>query len=91
MHHIDISEIHSVPNLVRVAEEVQKPGTPCILKQEEGEIVLISPVKPAKMTRANGRVLTHDDPLWRLVGSAKDAKPTDASRKYEYLAKATDQ
>ncbi len=35
-----------------------------------------------------GRPLTFDDPLWELVGSATEAEPTDASRKYEYLAEA---
>jgi excisionase family DNA binding protein len=35
-----------------------------------------------------GRPMTFDDPLWELVGSATDAQPTDASKKYEYLAEA---
>ena len=34
------------------------------------------------------RPLTYDDPLWQLVGSVTDAEPTDASKKYEYLADA---
>lgn len=35
--------------------------------------------------RGNGKPLTFDDPLWQLVGSATDAAPSDASRKYAYL------
>ncbi len=35
-----------------------------------------------------GKPLTFQDPLWELVGSATDAEPTDASKKYEYLAEA---
>ena len=43
------------------------------------------PAKPAKRAPA-GRALTREDPLWKLVGSATSAEPTDSSRKYEYLA-----
>src|SRR5690242_16911405 len=50
----------------------------------------ISPVEPKQEQPASaqpkGRPLTFDDPLWELVGSATDAEPTDASKKYEYLA-----
>jgi hypothetical protein len=35
-----------------------------------------------------GRPLTFEDPLWELVGSATEADPTDASKKYQYLGEA---
>jgi excisionase family DNA binding protein len=37
---------------------------------------------------AAGRPMTLDDPLFKLIGSATDAAPTDSSKKYEYLADA---
>ncbi|MBI4311929.1 MAG: helix-turn-helix domain-containing protein [Chloroflexi bacterium] len=37
-------------------------------------------------SRRRTQPLTSDDPLWKLVGSATDAPPTDSSRKYDYLA-----
>lgn len=40
----------------------------------------------AARARRAGRTLTYDDPLWKLVGAASDARPTDASKKHEYLA-----
>ena len=50
----------------------------------------IRPVEPkdqkAETGLPKGRPLTFEDPLWELVGSANDAEPTDASKKYEYLA-----
>lgn len=38
--------------------------------------------------RVKGRPMTFDDPLFKLIGSATDAPPTDSSRKYEYLVDA---
>jgi excisionase family DNA binding protein len=53
---------------------------------------LIRPIEPQLVQQESssprGRPLTFDDPLWEIVGSATDAEPTDASKKYEYLAEA---
>jgi len=50
---------------------------------------LLTPVAPqTKRPLPTGRVLTYDDPLWQLVGSATDARPSDAAKKHEYLADA---
>jgi excisionase family DNA binding protein len=53
---------------------------------------VITPVEPRKRKSRKripaGRPLTFDDPMWALVGSATSAAPTDASKKYEYLADA---
>src|SRR5688572_25932365 len=47
----------------------------------------VAPKHPGGQKRVRtGRPLTYDHPLWKLVGSATDAPPTDASKKYEYLA-----
>ncbi len=51
---------------------------------------LPKPIEPksTKQTSIKGKPLTFDDPLWKLVGSATDAQPTDSSKKHEYLAEA---
>lgn len=53
----------------------------------------IKPVTPAKRHPGSpaprGRALRYDDPLWRLVGSVTDARPTDSTKKYQYLAEAS--
>ncbi|MBM2826191.1 MAG: hypothetical protein HW403_255 [Dehalococcoidia bacterium] len=87
--HIDISEIHSIPDLVRIAEEVQKTGEPRILKRDQEDIAQITPVKPAGKRRVRGGVLTKDDPLFRLIGIAKSGIPGGISgKKHEYLGRA---
>jgi len=52
----------------------------------------ITPVEPREgepgPVLPRGKALSSGDPLWELVGSATDAEPTDASKKYEYLAEA---
>ncbi len=52
----------------------------------------ITPVEPREVEPGpvlpTGKPLSSEDPLWELVGSATDAEPTDASKKYEYLAEA---
>lgn len=85
---IDISELHSITDLVKIAEEVQKTGEPCILKRDEEEIAQIAPVKPAKKKRLRGKPITKDDPIYKLLGTMPSDEPTDASRKHEYLAEA---
>ncbi len=55
----------------------------------EGMLTPVEPGEPkTKRRRPGGRPLTYDDPIWKLVGSASDAAPTDASKKHEYLADA---
>lgn len=68
---------------VRVGRQVR------ISKQAVNKIA--KPIKPKAVKKQpwiKGKPLTFDDPLWRLVGSAIDAEPTDSSKKYEYLADA---
>lgn len=52
----------------------------------------VTPIEPASPQVRQGRrvlagrALSYDDPLWKLIGSATGARPTDASKKLEYLA-----
>lgn len=59
---------------------------------KQGVNKMVKPIKPKvskKQPLIKGRPLTFDDPLWRLVGAARSAKPTDSSKKHEYLAEAS--
>jgi excisionase family DNA binding protein len=51
---------------------------------------LPKPIEPkaTKQPQSLGKPLTFDDPLWKLVGAATEAQPTDSSKKHEYLAEA---
>lgn len=78
-------DISNIPELLRLADEVRNSGDIHILEKDGEELVEVRPAKPAKKRRVPKGVLTEDDPLWKLFGSARSAEPTDASKKYEYL------
>lgn len=87
MKYTDISEIHNVPELVRIAEEVQASKQPRVLTRDGEELVVVQPaVGTRTVKRARAHVLTADDPLSKLVGALASHEPTDASKKHEYLA-----
>lgn len=80
--HIEISQR---PELLRLADEVGRGDGLVVLTRDGEELLEVRSARfakvPARKRRRTG-VLTHDDPLWRLVGSATEAEPSDASRKY---------
>ena len=83
MQRVDVSNI---PELVRIAEEVQKTNRPRLLGKDKEDLAIIVPISPTKGPGAKGRLFTKDDSLWKLVGSAASEDPTDAAKKHEYLA-----
>ena len=56
---------------------------------------LVTPIEPKASVPTSrpplGRPLSYEDALWKLIGSATDAEPTDAAEKHEYLAEAKTQ
>lgn len=85
---IDINKIRDLTQLIHLVEEVQANQQPRVLTRNGEELVEVTPVRSATK-RHNSGVLTQDDPLSKLVGTAKSDKPTDASEKYKYLAEVT--
>ena len=81
---IDISD---QPDLLRLAHEVRATQQSRVLRGDGENLAILTPARPSGR-RSRRRRLTEDDPLWALVGSATDAKPSDASKKHEYLAEA---
>ena len=80
-------DITNVPELLRIAEEVRASQEPRVLRRDNEDVAILMPARRArKPTR--GRPLIHDDPLWKLLGSAASTEVTDASKKHEYLAEA---
>ena len=78
---IDVSD---QPELRRVAEEVYATQEARVLRSNNEDLAILRPAGKVRAARSR-RVLTKDDPLWELVGSAVDAGPTDASEKHAYL------
>ena len=93
---VDMAEF---PDLLSLAKEVQASQEPCLLRLNDRDIAMLTPVKPSSKKARNvkrrvGRT-GPEDPLWGIIGIADpymspDA-PTDVSEnKYKYLADAYD-
>ena len=91
---IDISDL---PELLKLAEEVQASQTARLLKHGQDDIAVLSPVDPAARPKraapSRAGSASPNDWLLRLADIAGDAVPTDqatdiSSNKYKYLAEA---
>ena len=79
-------EIGAMPDLVRLAEEVQSEGAGRILRRNGEDVAVLLPRKRASRRR---RTTSLDDPLWEIVGIAHSDGPGDvAENKHKYLADA---
>ena len=86
LRHIDIS---SIPELLKLAQEVRKTNEPSILRQENEDVALLSPVPAKKRAKTKARPVTVDDALFRLIGIGKSGIPGGVSgKKHAYLARA---
>ncbi|MEA2638813.1 MAG: hypothetical protein QOF51_207 [Chloroflexota bacterium] len=82
-------DVSAVPELLRIVNEVSESGESLILTSANQELAVLTPVKRARPLRQRKTgIIMPDDALWKLVGAATEAPPTDASRKHEYLAEA---
>jgi hypothetical protein len=81
-------DIGAIPELARLLAERGE----VLLVSSGPQQAIIEDAAPKRRRRRRGvpagRPMTEDDPLWKLVGSATDAPPTDASKIHEYLADA---
>ncbi len=82
-------DITDYPDLVRLVEEMQASQTPRVLRRDDEDVALLTPVKPKRKRSSRARPVTEDDPLFRLIGSGETGVPGGISgKKHEYLAKA---
>jgi hypothetical protein len=83
-------DVAKIPELLRLAQEVQRTRQVRILTRDREELALLGPVKGLKQpARPRARRTGPDDPYWGLVGLASSRGPTDVSAdKYRYLAEA---
>ncbi len=68
-------DISNTPELIRLAEEVQKSNQVTMLTKDGKDVLEVRPPKLARRKRLKGRPTSKDDPLWRIIGIAAD--PTD--------------
>jgi len=82
-------DISSMPELLRIAHEVQRTNEPRILKQDSEDVAVLTPIKPGAKRGSRGKPTSADDPLWDIVGIGQAEEARDvAANKYKYLADA---
>lgn len=86
LKHIDIT---NVPELLRIAEEVQASREPRLLRRDSEDVAILRPVRRASTRRLpRGKPFTQDDPIWNLQGVGRSGL-TDVSANVDtYLAEA---
>ena len=83
---IDVSDS---PELLRLAEEVQRSNRPHLLKRHDEELAMIIPLRPPRRRARPRGTITRDDPLWRIVGTGNSGIPGGISGdKYKYFREA---
>ena len=88
-------DISNTPDLLRLAQEVQRTQQPRVLVTEAEELAVVVPVpsKPKRSRRTKGSA-NPNEWLLRLIDLGTDApadRPTDvSSNKHKYLAEAYD-
>ena len=83
--HIDVS---SIPELVKLAQEVRRTNEPAVLQQEREDLAMLTPIKPVAKRSVRGKPTTADDPLWKLVGLGHSGRGDISANKHKYLAEA---
>lgn len=86
----DTVDISNIPELRKLAEEVQRTRQPRMLRADSGDVAVLMPVRTRSLRAARRKGLTRDDTLWNIVGSIPDhGGPTDVSENVDkYLADA---
>ena len=81
-------DISSIPELLKLVQEVQQTNEPTILRQEGEDVAMLTPLKPVTKRSVRGKPTTADDPLWKLVGIGHSGKGDVSENKHKYLAEA---
>jgi hypothetical protein len=86
---VDISDIHSGPELLRIVEELRETKESQVITHQGEEVAVLRPIrhgKPAARPRRKTGIMT-DHPLWNIVGIGQSAGPGDVSEnKHKYLS-----
>ena len=88
LRHIDISEIHSIPDFVHLAEEVKASKQPRVLTCNGQDLVEVRPPKPLRRSRGERGVLAADDPLFSIIGIGRSGLGDVSANTDKYLADA---
>ena len=82
-------EIGNIPEVLRLAEEVQKSKQPCLLKRQGEQVAVIMPIAPVRTRPRRTGIISRDDPFVRMAGTGDSGIIGGISgRKYDYFRKA---
>ncbi len=89
-------DIAASPDLLRLAQEVERTGVGRLLKRGDQDIAVLTPVQPPAARpkgprRRASSTAAERDSILNIIGIGESAVPTDiAHHKDEYLAEAYD-
>ncbi len=88
-------DVTASPELLRLAEEVQRSGVGRVLRRGDHDIAVITPIERAgnqeESARPSEAARAEHDCILNIIGIGESAEPTDiAHHKREYLADAYD-
>ena len=83
--HIDVS---SIPELLKLAQEVRRTNEPAVLQQEREDLAMLTPIKPVAKRSVRGKPTSVGDPLWKLVGIGHSGRGDISENKHKYLTEA---
>lgn len=79
-------DVRESPELLALAEDVKRTGTPRVLRVGAVELARIVPAE-TRPRRSRGRRTNASDPIWNIVGMADSGAPSNVSEHVdEYLA-----
>ena len=85
------TDISNAPELLRLADEVTRSGSPRLLTSGNRPLAVLAPVESSITPRRRRRASTGlpRDSILDIIGIAESAEPTDISQhKHRYLAEA---
>lgn len=82
-------DITNTPEVLKLAEEVQRTKEPYLLQRGSEDIAVLLPAPQKKSARSRVKPVTEDDALFRLIGIGRsDIEGGISEKKHEYLLRA---
>ena len=82
-------DIGNLPELLSIAQQVRDTQEPCLLRWNNEDVALITPIRHPVKKSTKGQPVTRDDALFRLIGIGRSGIPGSISgNKHKYLAQA---
>jgi hypothetical protein len=88
-HASNQTDVNALPDLARLAHDVAASGEQQVLTENGAALAVVSPAVPRRRRAARPRPLTHDNPIWEIVGAISADVGSDVSANVDrYLAEA---